>query len=175
MDFGSNDNKGHKKGIIIPFPKNVSDNVKNYNKRITSILTKESENFHKNVRDLQDNIKDICSALNKRIASIRGESNYKMYETTAQLEIKQNYPHFEHIATSKNEVLIIEVIKLIWGWLLQCHINKEDIVKCQDALSAIISAHSLSDTQIALLKRYFAAKTASDLMDKYFPFTNQEI
>lgn len=173
MDFESNDKNGLKKGIIIQFPKNVSDSVKKNNKRITSKLSKEAENFHKNVRELQDNIKEICTALNKRIASIRGKSNYRMYETTAQQEIKQNYPQFEHIATSKNEVLIIEVIKLIWGWLLQCHINKEDIVKCQDALSAIISAHHLADTQISLLKRYFAAKTASDLMDKYFPFTKQ--
>lgn len=175
MDFKSNDNNERKKGIIIHFPKNVSDNVTKRNKRNTPKLTKEAENFHKNVKELQKNLKELCTALKNRMSSISGESNYRMYKAAAQQEIKQKYPHFVHIATSENEVVIIEVIKLIWGWLLQCCINKEDIVKCQDALSAIISAHRLSDTQISLLKKYFAAKTASDLMDKYFPFTNQSM
>lgn len=186
MDFEShkNDSKAKdsdKKCIILQFHKKNSfkDNLKPDETQTKShhhsLSKKETICFQKNVRELQADINEICDSLDKRINTIRGDYNYKLYINTARDEIREKYPQYQNLSVSPHDSLIVEVIRMIWGWLLQCCINPEDIEKCKDALSALISAHTLSDMQVSLLKKFYAASTALDLMDKYFPFTKQMV
>lgn len=186
MDFESqkNDSKaqdGEKKCIVLQFHKKNSfkNNIKldDFPPKThhRSLSKKETICFQKNVRNLQADISEICTSLDKRIDTIRGDYNYKLYISTARDEIREKYPQYQNLSVSPHDSLIVEVIRMIWGWLLQCCINPEDIEKCKDALSALISAHKLSDMQISLLEKFYAANTALDLMDKYFPFTKQMV
>lgn len=186
LDFESqkNDSKaqdGEKKCVVLQFHKKNSfkNNIKldDFPPKThhRSLSKKETICFQKNVRNLQADISEICTSLDKRIDTIRGDYNYKLYISTARDEIREKYPQYQNLSVSPHDSLIVEVIRMIWGWLLQCCINPEDIEKCKDALSAFISAHKLSDMQISLLEKFYAANTAMDLMDKYFPFTKQMI
>lgn len=172
---GSKEKDGNKNCVILNFyKKNSNHKNKNiFHRHFTKC--KEFNLFQKNTKDLQINLENICNSLNRRIETIRGQYNYNLYKKTSVNDIKNSYPQIENIFFSSQVTIIIEVIRLIWGWLMQCCINPEDIEKCKEAMSVIISAYNPCDTQVSLLKKFYAANIASDLMDKYFPFTKQTV